>query len=113
MTRVQVRLDHAGIRQVLRSGPMRAMVNAAGEQAAQAVRAQGRMARSGAQASGPDISGDVMVRPAVGGYDGRPVAIVTVAHPAALAMQARHGTITRAIRAMGAGVSWNPRRGGG
>lgn len=112
MARVQVRLDRAGIRQVLQSGPMRAMVDAAGERAAQAIRAQGRIAQSGAQASGPDISGDVMVRPGVGSYDQRPVAIVTVAHPAALAMQAKHGVVTKAIKALGAGVSWNPRGGG-
>jgi hypothetical protein len=112
VTRVQVRLDHSGIRQVLRSAPMRAMVDAAGEQAAQAIRAQGRIAQSGAQASGVDLSGDVSVRPGVGAYDQRPVAIVTVAHPAAVAMQARHGLVTRAVRAMGAGVSWNARQEG-
>jgi hypothetical protein len=85
------------------------MVNQAGERAAEAIRAQGRIASSGAQASGPDISGDITVRPGVGSYDQRPVAIVTIAHPAALAMQAKHGVVTKAIRAMGAGVSWNPR----
>lgn len=111
MARVQVRLDHAGIRQVLQSSPMRAMVTAAGERAAEAIRAQNRLARSAGQASGPDLTGDITVRPGVGAYDQRPVAIVTVAHPAGVAMQARHGIITRAVRAMGAGVSWNPRRG--
>lgn len=110
MARVRVRLDHAGIRQVLQSGPVRSMVADAGERAAEAIRAQGRLARSGAQESGPDISGDVTVRPGVGGYDQRPVSIVTIAHPAGVAMQAKHGVMTKAVRALGGGVSWNPRR---
>lgn len=107
--RVRVRLDPAGIRQVLQSAPMRAMVAQAGEQAATAVRAQGRIARSGAQSSGPDITGSVRVVVGSSGYDGRPVAQVSITHPAGVAMQAKHGVMTRAIRAL-PGADWNPRR---
>lgn len=109
MARVQVRLDPAGIRQILQSAPMRAMVVEAGDRLATAVRAQGRLARSGAQSSGPDITGAVRVVVGTSGYDGRPVAQVSIAHPAGVAMQARHGVMTRAIRAL-PGADWNPRR---
>lgn len=108
MTRVQVTLDHAGIAQVLKSGPMRAMTQQAGQQVAAAIRSSGLVARSAGQAGGPAAPADVRVVDAIG-HDGRPVAQVTLAHPAAIAWQARYGVMTRAVQSLGAGVDWTGR----
>jgi hypothetical protein len=107
MARVQVRLDHAGVRQVLASSGVRSMVADAAEQVGAAVRAQGRQAHSPGRDMGVDLAGDTEVRTAIN-HDGRPVGLVTVRHPAGIAMQAKYGVLTRAVRSLG-GADWNPR----
>lgn len=109
MARMRVRLDHVGIRQVLSSYPgVRSMVDEAAETVGGAVRSQGRVAASPGRDMGVDLTGDTEVRTAIG-YDGRPVGLVSIRHPAGVAMQAKHGVLTRAVRALGRGASWNPR----
>jgi hypothetical protein len=108
MTQARVTLDHAGIRQILRSGPMQAMTRQAGERIASAVRGSGLVARSAGQAGGPAVPADVRVVDAIG-HDGRPVSQVSLVHPAAIAWQARYGVMTQAVRALGAGVDWTGR----
>ena len=109
MARVRVRLDHAGIRQVLSSYPgVRSMADDAAEKVGGAVRAQGLIADSPGREMGVDLTGDTEVRSAIG-HDGRPVGLVSIRHPAGVAMQAKHGVLTRAVRVLGGGASWNPR----
>lgn len=109
MARVRVRLDQAGIRQMLSTYPgVRRMVADAAEEVGAAVRAQGRQAHSPGQDSGVDLTGDTDVRTAIG-HDGRPVGLVTIRHPAGMAMQAKYGVLTRAVRTLGGGAEWTPR----
>jgi|SRR5690554_5440258 len=108
MTRARVRLDRAGVRQVLASySGVRRMVSAAADQVGAVVRAQAHQADSPGQDSGVDISGDVIVETA-SGYDGRPVGVVTIRHPAGAAMQAKYGVLTRAVGVLGRGADWRP-----
>lgn len=82
---MKVVLDSGGIEQVLKSEGVAAAVNSA----AQSIAAQ-------AQAARPDIT----VETGSGTTD-RAVASVTLAHPKGLAVQAKHGTLTRAAAAAG------------
>ena len=85
----RVRLDHAGIAELLRStGVMDAV-----EDAANAV-------RQNAEADPAVVRHDVPVEVRTGVSD-RARAIVTLAHPAGIGIQAKHGSLTRATTAAG------------
>lgn len=85
---VQFRLDRAGVRELLTSQPVRDMVNGAGEQVAAALRSSLR----------PDIADTV----SVASYTSDRAAVsVAICHPAGKAMQAKHGSLSRAAAAVG------------
>lgn len=100
---VRVRLNHHGVGEVLRSAGVRAVVEAAGEAVAAAARSQGRTTSDGSP-----LPVQVRVVPALPSgsiSDRRPVAQVTITHPAGLGMQAKHGVLTRAAAAVGLEVT--------
>lgn len=86
MTGVEFRLDRAGIREILKSGPVREAIDAKAGEIAAVVRTQ--------------IPGDVEVR--VGSYTtDRAAASVTIADVRGMGWQARDGILTRAAGAAG------------
>lgn len=95
---VKVRLDHAGLAAVLKSGEVRAMVAAATEEVAANARSQGVMVEG--------EPGDVPlpVETQVVTTD-RAHGIVTLAHPSGESVQAKHGTLTAAAAAAGLEVN--------
>ncbi len=84
-------LNHAGIADVLKSGDVAAQVNALAEQVAANVLAEGQLVAHGDEMP-------VTVTPYT---TDRAAASVTITHPAGLAVQAKHGTLTRAAAAAG------------
>lgn len=99
MARPKVQLDHGGVAALLKSTAMHALVQDVAEEIAAAVQSQGL--RVGAFAGGGDIPLPVEV--SVTTTD-RARANVTLAHPAGVAVQAKHGALTRGASAAGVTV---------
>ncbi|MDP5182176.1 hypothetical protein QOZ88_05965 [Blastococcus sp. BMG 814] len=89
---IQIRIDPAGVAEVLRSREMAAAVDDLAEQLADQVRAG---------ITDPDIAATVDVDSYL---TDRAAAAVTIAHPAGLPIQAKHGTLTAAASALGLDV---------
>lgn len=98
MARPKVQLDHGGVAALLKSTAMHELVQDVAEEIAAAVQSQGL--RVGAFAGGGDI---LPVEVSVTTTD-RARANVTLAHPAGVAVQAKHGALTRAASAAGVTV---------
>jgi hypothetical protein len=95
-----VKLNHAGVAAILKSGEMAALVSGAAEEIANNVRAQGQ--KVGAFEGGEgEIDLPVTVTPYT---TDRAAASVALAHPAGIAVQAKHGVLTRAAAAAGLDV---------
>lgn len=97
----KVRLNHAGIAQILKAPAMHAAVKAAAEQVAANVRAQN--IRVGDKDGGPRER-ELPVEVTMTTTD-RAKAFVTLAHPAGQAVQAKHGSLTKAAREAGLDVN--------
>jgi hypothetical protein len=96
MARNRVKLNHAGIAAILKGGEMHAVIAAKTEEVADHVRdAAGTV---GAFKGSGEI--DVPVTSKVVTTD-RAHGIVTLAHPAGVAVQAKYGLLTRAASAAG------------
>lgn len=89
----KLELDHAGIAELLKSSGIRSLVDGAAADIAGIVEGQGQMVNNGTEALPVVVDSYTTDRHA---------ASVTLAHPAGLAVQAKHGTLTRA--AAGAGL---------
>lgn len=97
----QIKLDHAGIEAILQSAPIAAAVAAVADQVAENVRGMG--IKVGDRDGGPreqDLPVDVEHY-----TTDRAAAAVTIAHPAGLAVQAKHGALTSAAAAAGLEVT--------
>lgn len=103
MARAKIKVNYPGLMKVADSPEMHQAVEGAGDEVAAQVARGGYTAEAGAKESGPQLRAEVEMKsdPAV--------ARVVVKHPAALAMQARHGMLTRAATA--AGLKVKPPRG--
>lgn len=89
-----VKLDHAGIGALLKSGEMAALVNEAAAEVAENVRSQGILVEG--------KPGDVPLPVEVTAYTtDRAAASVAIAHPSGAAVQAKHGALTKAASAAG------------
>jgi hypothetical protein len=86
---MKVRLDSSGIAAMLRSSPVARVV----EDAAESVRAQ-------AEGDPAVVRNGVPVRVRTGTSD-RARAVVALAHPAGIGIQAKHGSLSRAVSAAG------------
>ncbi len=84
-----VKLDHRGISQLLKSLEMREAVHSAAENAAAALRSDPSVVRNGVAVTVEDYTTD------------RAACSVSIAHPAGVAIQAKHGSVTKAARAAG------------
>ena len=87
----RVRLDHRGVGEVMRSGPVRAVVSSVSEEVGAGLRVSGRPV-------------EVLIEPAVssGGIrDARPVGRVTVLSADAMGQEVKHGLLTGAARSAG------------
>lgn len=93
---VPIRFDPASLGAVLKGSQMQDAVRHVAEAIAANVDAQGLVAQSGVGNVGPEIKGTVRVS-----VSDRARATVTIAHPAGIAMQAKHGVLTRAANAAG------------
>jgi hypothetical protein len=89
-----VKLNSGGIAAILKSGEMLALVESAAEEIAANVRSQGIMV----EGVPGDIALPVDVRTRVGD---RAAASVALAHPSGIAVQAKHGALTKAASAAG------------
>lgn len=90
-----LRLDSGGVAAVLKSGAVASAVTAAADQVADQVRGQGRT-----------VGNDDDLPVVVDTYTtDRAAASVTLAHPAGLAVQAKHGALTAAAAAVGLEVT--------
>lgn len=96
----KTRLDHAGIAAVLKGPLMQAAVKAAAEAVADNVRAQD--IKVGDRDGGPHEY-DLPVTVQMSTTD-RAHANVTLAHPAGMAVQAKHGALTKAAAQAGLDV---------
>lgn len=85
-----------GFAEIIKSAGVRAAVEAAANAVAGNVSGQGLVASSKAYESGPEIVGVVEMS-----TTDRPNAHVTIKHPAGLAMQAKHGVLTKAASSAG------------
>lgn len=92
----KVKLDHGGIAALLKSGEMQALVNEAAEQIAGNIRSQG--VTVGAFHGAGEIPLPVEVSTMT---TDRAHASVTLAHPAGVAVQAKHGALTKAASEVG------------
>lgn len=100
MARNQVRLDSAGLRKVLNSAEMRRVVAGACEAVKANVEAQG--IRVGDQDGGKhEIPLPVTAKVVT---TDRAHGLVTLAHPAGLSVQAKHGALTKAAAQAGLDV---------
>lgn len=91
-----IKLDKAGLGVILKSAAMRKMTEDAAEQLAENVRDQG------IQVGAFKGSGEIELPVTVGtGTTDRADATVILAHPAGIAVQAKHGALTRAASALG------------
>jgi hypothetical protein len=96
----RVKLDEAGVAELLESAGMKAAVKAAAEQIADNVRAQGITV--GDREGGPREQ-PLPVKVTLTETD-RAHANVTLAHPAGQAVQAKHGALTKAAAQAGLDV---------
>lgn len=92
----KVRLDHGGIAAILKSGGMQALVSSAAEEIAGNIRSQGITVGDFTGAGEIPLPVTVSVT-----TTDRAHASVTLAHPAGVAVQAKHGALTRAASAAG------------
>lgn len=91
MASIDVRLDRGGIRAVLNSGDVGAAINGLAHQIA-----------SNVQAANQRVANDDELPVVVDEYTtDRTAASVTLAHPAGLAVQAKHGLLTKAAASAG------------
>lgn len=95
-----IRLNHKGIEEILKSAPMAAAVKAAAEQVAQNVR---DMDIKVGDKDGGKHEYDLPVTVTMVTTD-RAHALVTLAHPAGEAVQAKHGALTKAAAQTGLDV---------
>lgn len=91
-----VRLNRAGIGRVLKSRNMSDLVQGVAEKVADNVDGQELTAQSPGQDTGTAITADVETY-----TTDRAAAAVVIRHPAAAAMQAKHGVLTRAAAEAG------------
>jgi hypothetical protein len=96
---MKVRLDHGGMAEILKSGPVRAAIRARAEVAAESVRNSGTVQRRGI-ADRVEVEDYTTDRAAVA---------VTLTHPAASGMQAKYGIFSRA--AADAGIEYRSKEG--
>ena len=96
MSRVDVDLDRSGVGVVAKSAQMMDAVEDAANRVAENVGAQGLVATSGSAESPAAITAEVETS-----TTDRARAVVTISHPAGLAMQARHGVLTKAAASAG------------
>lgn len=93
----KVKLNHAGIAEILKSGEMHALIEARAEAVAEAVRDQGITVGAFKGGSGKialPVEAKVVTTDRAHG-------IVRIAHPAAIAVQAKYGALTKAASAAG------------
>lgn len=94
MASSKLRLDHAGIGQILNSGPVASAIASLGAAVAGAVGTP--------TASGDPIPVTLRLRTASGGrLTARPAADITLAHAAGMAVEAKRGPLARAAAAQG------------
>lgn len=97
MSKVRVELDHQGIGEIARSMKMQRLIEGLAERVAANVRAQG--IKVGDRDGGPrEIDLPVVVDSDV---TDRARSVVKIKHPAGLAVQAKHGVLTKAAAAAG------------
>jgi len=89
--RVKVQLNHFGVLALLNSSPVRTMVSGAAEDIAASARNQGHQVTGG---------GELPVTVTAYTTD-RAASSVALAHPAGIAMQAKHGVLTKAAAEAG------------
>jgi hypothetical protein len=99
MARGKVKLDHGGIAAILKSGEMHALVDKVAEEIAGNIRDQGIVV--GALEGNGEIPLPVEVSSST---TDRAHASVALAHPAGVAVQAKHGALTKAASAAGVEV---------
>ncbi len=91
MARSRIRLDHAGIGEVLKSAPVRLQIEGLGNTVAGALRSQPTVVRRG-----------IADRVEVDSYTtDRAAVAVTLTHAAGVPMQAKHGVMTQSAGAAG------------
>lgn len=95
MAKLNVKLDHGGVASLLKSGPMQAMVQGVAEEIANNVRSQGITV-----ASGTPLPVTVTTY-----TTDRAAASVAIAHAAGVAVQAKHGALSKAASAAGVSVA--------
>ncbi len=100
VSRVGIKLNHAGMAQMLKSVEVGGAVDDLAERVAEAVNSQGRVAHAGYGSMGPEIVATVKRT-----MTDRQKAVVIIQHPAAAAMQAKYGILTRAAASVGAEVT--------
>jgi hypothetical protein len=100
MARSRVRLNSAGIREILNATAMRAATEAAAEAVAENARDQGIKV---GDKDGGRFEYDLPVTVKMFTTD-RPHAVVALAHPAGDSVQAKHGTLTKAAGQAGLDV---------
>ncbi|MCK2239397.1 MULTISPECIES: hypothetical protein [unclassified Crossiella] len=88
----EVRLDHAGIAELLTSPQVRELLTTTAQAVAQTARAQGRLLASGKP---------VPVTVAAESDTDRARVSVGIPHPAGIGMQARHGLLSRSAEENG------------
>jgi hypothetical protein len=91
----EVRLNRKGIREVLTSEPVRALLHAKAEEVAATVRAQGHITSDGTPLPVEVVAERDTDRAAVS---------VAILHPSGIGMEARHGLLRRAAEAAGLDV---------
>ena len=96
MARNSVRLNRAGVSEILKSADMHRAVQDLAEKVAQNINNGGYTAESAGKDSPAELHAEVEMS-----TTDRARASVRVNHPAALAMQARHGMFTKAASAAG------------
>ena len=92
MTRLNFKLNRLGVAELAKGAEMRRVMH----ETAQAV--AGNVDSQGLQAQSADDNGDTAIRGTV--FDeitDRARSSVTIEHPAALAMEAKHGVLTKAV----------------
>lgn len=96
-TRIRVTLNKAGVGEIAKGAEMQALVAKLAEQVAENVRDQGIKV---GDRDGGSREVDLPVKVSEQITD-RARATVTIAHPAGIAVQAKHGALTRAASAAG------------
>lgn len=84
---VKIKLDHAGMREMLSSGPVAEAVHEIAAEKAEKVRAHPKIQEHG-------VTESVVVEDYV---TDRAASAVAVLHPAALPIQAKYGVLTKAV----------------